>query len=134
MDRRHIHPDQGIRKESHYRSKPARHVPAHSKGDEGRGHSFFTTLPSYLAQANPCVMSRHPTFAEVEGDQEKYATQHVDGLSVTATESRGKDSVYPTADIEDSKAVRKLLTKLDLCILPFAVLLYLSAYLDRGNL
>jgi hypothetical protein len=34
----------------------------------------------------------------------------------------------------DPKAVRKLLLKLDCTILPFAVLLYLSAYLDRGNL
>jgi hypothetical protein len=34
----------------------------------------------------------------------------------------------------DSKAVRKLLLKLDCTLLPFAVLLYLSAYLDRGNL
>ncbi|GFZ45527.1 hypothetical protein JCM24511_03253 [Saitozyma sp. JCM 24511] len=35
---------------------------------------------------------------------------------------------------ETAKAERKLLLKLDLAILPFAVLLYLSAYLDRGNL
>ncbi|WVQ82750.1 hypothetical protein IAT38_004882 [Cryptococcus sp. DSM 104549] len=35
---------------------------------------------------------------------------------------------------ERKKAERKLLWKLDLAILPFAVLLYLSAYLDRGNL
>jgi len=34
----------------------------------------------------------------------------------------------------DPKAVRKLLLKLDCTLLPFAVLLYLSAYLDRGNL
>jgi hypothetical protein len=34
----------------------------------------------------------------------------------------------------DPKDVRKLLLKLDTTILPFAVLLYLSAYLDRGNL
>lgn len=33
-----------------------------------------------------------------------------------------------------ARAERKLLLKLDLGILPFAVLLYLSAYLDRGNL
>jgi len=32
------------------------------------------------------------------------------------------------------KAERKLLLKLDVIILPFAALLYLSAYLDRGNL
>ncbi|WWD17699.1 hypothetical protein CI109_102140 [Kwoniella shandongensis] len=35
---------------------------------------------------------------------------------------------------ENRKAERKLLAKLDIAILPFAVLLYLSAYLDRGNL
>ncbi|TYJ54827.1 hypothetical protein B9479_004498 [Cryptococcus floricola] len=35
---------------------------------------------------------------------------------------------------ESKKAIRKLLLKMDLGILPFAVLLYLSAYLDRGNL
>ncbi|KAJ7342937.1 major facilitator superfamily domain-containing protein [Mycena albidolilacea] len=36
--------------------------------------------------------------------------------------------------IETSRAERRLLFKLDIVILPLAVLLYLSAYLDRGNL
>lgn len=35
---------------------------------------------------------------------------------------------------EHSKAVRKVLFKLDILIIPLALLLYLSAYLDRGNL
>ena len=35
---------------------------------------------------------------------------------------------------ETTVATRKLLLKLDLSILPFAALLYLSSYLDRGNL
>ncbi|KAJ7506104.1 major facilitator superfamily domain-containing protein [Mycena galericulata] len=36
--------------------------------------------------------------------------------------------------VESIKAERRLLFKLDIVILPLAVLLYLSAYLDRGNL
>ncbi|KAJ7738997.1 major facilitator superfamily domain-containing protein [Mycena metata] len=36
--------------------------------------------------------------------------------------------------VETTKAERRLLFKLDIIILPLAVLLYLSAYLDRGNL
>ncbi|KAF8172951.1 major facilitator superfamily domain-containing protein [Mycena galopus ATCC 62051] len=36
--------------------------------------------------------------------------------------------------VETGKAERRLLLKLDVVILPLAVLLYLSAYLDRGNL
>ncbi|KAJ7675567.1 major facilitator superfamily domain-containing protein [Mycena rosella] len=36
--------------------------------------------------------------------------------------------------VESNKAERRLLFKLDIVILPLAVLLYLSAYLDRGNL
>ena len=34
---------------------------------------------------------------------------------------------------EHAADVRKLFLKLDLVILPFAILLYLSAYLDRGK-
>ncbi|KAK4698779.1 hypothetical protein P7C70_g7490, partial [Phenoliferia sp. Uapishka_3] len=36
--------------------------------------------------------------------------------------------------VQTSKAERRLLFKLDILIIPLAVLLYLSAYLDRGNL
>lgn len=77
-------------------------------------------------------MVKHATFA---ADSEKPAGEHVDHHSIATTESRGKNSVYVGEGYqEDAKAVRKLLLKLDFTILPFAVLLYLSAYLDRGNL
>lgn len=35
---------------------------------------------------------------------------------------------------ERARAERRLLLKMDFGILPFAILLYLSAYLDRGNM
>ncbi|KAJ7730953.1 major facilitator superfamily domain-containing protein [Mycena olivaceomarginata] len=51
------------------------------------------------------------------------------GSSTYAASTTGLDH-----RIETSKAERRLLLKLDVIILPLAVLLYLSAYLDRGNL
>ncbi|KAJ7662827.1 major facilitator superfamily domain-containing protein [Mycena polygramma] len=56
------------------------------------------------------------------GDTEK-------GSSAYAVSTTGIDH-----HIESKKAERRLLFKLDIIILPLAVLLYLSAYLDRGNL
>ncbi|KAL7411142.1 major facilitator superfamily domain-containing protein [Mrakia frigida] len=43
-------------------------------------------------------------------------------------------SAYAELTAENRKAERRLVRKLDVLILPLAVLLYLSAYLDRGNL
>ncbi|GAA5870519.1 hypothetical protein JCM16303_001509 [Sporobolomyces ruberrimus] len=49
--------------------------------------------------------------------------------------SRYAASTTGIAHVENAKQIeRKLVRKLDLVILPMAVLLYLSAYLDRGNL
>lgn len=62
---------------------------------------------------------------------EKAAHDHIDHPEDQA--SLKEERVVVPTDF-DSKAVRKLLLKLDCTILPFAVLLYLSAYLDRGNL
>lgn len=62
---------------------------------------------------------------------EKEAHDHIDHHEDPAALKEERE-VVPT-DF-DPKAVRKLLLKLDCTILPFAVLLYLSAYLDRGNL
>ncbi|WVF70301.1 hypothetical protein IAT40_005090 [Kwoniella sp. CBS 6097] len=84
-----------------------------------------------------------PTPAEVE----KHYDEHVDhaGLAPVGTRNTGADTEkgstrYAGSDTglvlreENKKAERRLLLKLDCAILPFAVLLYLSAYLDRGNL
>ncbi|KAF7340529.1 Major facilitator superfamily domain-containing protein [Mycena sanguinolenta] len=60
--------------------------------------------------------------------------------TVTNTTDTEKGSSYAASTagvdhrIESTKAERRLLLKLDVVILPLAVLLYLSAYLDRGNL
>ncbi|KAI9638179.1 major facilitator superfamily domain-containing protein [Dioszegia hungarica] len=70
---------------------------------------------------------------------------HMDGESLQPTGTRMTDGDKGSSRYADSesgfahkselaKAERKLIMKLDLGILPFAVLLYLSAYLDRGNL
>ncbi|KAJ7613445.1 major facilitator superfamily domain-containing protein [Roridomyces roridus] len=56
------------------------------------------------------------------GDTEKGSSKYA--ASTTGLDHR----------LETSKAERRLLFKLDIIILPLAVLLYLSAYLDRGNL
>ncbi|KAK4684243.1 MFS transporter, ACS family, pantothenate transporter, partial [Tremellales sp. Uapishka_1] len=76
-------------------------------------------------------------------DNEKPST-HFDEQALAATGTRQTDtekaSSYAQSETglthksETHKAERKLLLKLDAAILPFAVLLYLSAYLDRGNL
>lgn len=74
-------------------------------------------------------MTLHANFSVAQA--EKPHSQHYDN-PLGKAESRGETVAEPYE--EDSKAVRKLLMKLDFTILPFAVLLYLSAYLDRGNL
>jgi hypothetical protein len=63
---------------------------------------------------------------------EKPAHDHIDHHE-DPTALKGEEREVVSTDF-DPKAVRKLLLKLDCTILPFAVLLYLSAYLDRGNL
>ncbi|KAJ7778849.1 major facilitator superfamily domain-containing protein [Mycena maculata] len=65
----------------------------------------------------------HPTVTNTtNGDTEK-------GSSAYAASTAGLDHRS-----EYTKAERRLLFKLDIIILPLAALLYLSAYLDRGNL
>ncbi|GAA5880205.1 hypothetical protein JCM3774_006085 [Rhodotorula dairenensis] len=55
--------------------------------------------------------------------------------SEKAGSSRYADSESGLEHVKASKAAeRKLVRKLDVLILPLAILLYLSAYLDRGNL
>ncbi|KAJ7225131.1 major facilitator superfamily domain-containing protein [Mycena haematopus] len=70
-------------------------------------------------------------------------TKHEGGpihKTVTNTTDTEKGSGYAASTTgvdhraETTKAERRLLAKLDVVILPLAVLLYLSAYLDRGNL
>ncbi|KAL8291709.1 hypothetical protein RQP46_001967 [Phenoliferia psychrophenolica] len=51
------------------------------------------------------------------------------GSTAYASSTTGEDH-----RVESAKAERRLLFKLDILIMPLAVLLYLSAYLDRGNL
>ncbi|KAJ6568478.1 major facilitator superfamily domain-containing protein [Mycena capillaripes] len=90
-------------------------------------------------------------------DTEKLATQHREARFAEDTKHEGGGGPLPktltnTSDtekgssayaasttgldhrIESHRAELRLLIKLDIIILPLAVLLYLSAYLDRGNL
>ncbi|ORX37396.1 major facilitator superfamily domain-containing protein [Kockovaella imperatae] len=96
-------------------------------------------------------MSRHAAFAdettEIKPGQGLTEVEDTEGgrdytasLAQTGTRQTDpeKSSSHSEAGLthrhEHAVATRKLLLKLDLTILPFAVLLYLSAYLDRGNL
>ncbi|WVQ66264.1 uncharacterized protein L199_004443 [Kwoniella botswanensis] len=94
-------------------------------------------------------MSRHVSLPVEEKPYEQHfddsnadpALQQI-GTRTTAagTETEKGSTRYASSETglafkdENKKAERKLLMKLDVAILPFAVLLYLSAYLDRGNL
>ncbi|KAI5476042.1 MFS general substrate transporter [Pseudohyphozyma bogoriensis] len=76
-------------------------------------------------------------------EQREFGTRFAAGdaihPSVTLDTEKGS-TAYASSEIgithvkETAKAERKLLFKLDILILPLAVLLYVSAYLDRGNL
>ncbi|KAK8866095.1 hypothetical protein IAR55_001246 [Kwoniella newhampshirensis] len=103
-------------------------------------------------------MARHVSVQQPNSImEEKTPDEHIDretdnetGLAPTGTRLTGTTGVgtdvekastkYASSETgmvfrdENKKAERKLLAKLDIAILPFAVLLYLSAYLDRGNL
>lgn len=75
----------------------------------------------------------HADVAHVErqaggkGDNDKGSMIYQAGEDGGATE-------MVVASTVDPKAERKLLWKLDVCILAFAIMLYLSAYLDRSNI
>ncbi|BGP37061.1 hypothetical protein JCM10449v2_000965 [Rhodotorula kratochvilovae] len=95
-----------------------------------------------------------PRFAEKPEEIPQHQMEHTDeeargarfadgaslaGFTTTTTEKAGSskyaDSTIGLEHVKASKAnERKLVRKLDVLILPLAVLLYLSAYLDRGNL
>lgn len=57
-------------------------------------------------------------------DQLEHASDH------GSTEKEGEDALT----VEEKAHERRLLTKIDLVIMPLTALLYLSAYLDRGNI
>lgn len=62
------------------------------------------------------------------------------GVYTAGTDVEARSSKYADSDAglvhkkELKKAERRLLWKLDAAILPFATLIYLGAYLDRGNM
>ncbi|KAJ7467457.1 major facilitator superfamily domain-containing protein [Mycena latifolia] len=64
---------------------------------------------------------------------EKASAQHRDDAEKRSS-AYSSSTTGLEASAESGKAERRLLFKLDILILPLAVLLYLSAYLDRGNL
>ncbi|WVQ83605.1 hypothetical protein IAT38_005746 [Cryptococcus sp. DSM 104549] len=88
--------------------------------------------------------------SNIDPTQEKPDTQHLERIQSEAQTSlrpvtSGGDTEkastrYAGSDTglvhkkEQKRAERKLLLKLDVAIIPFAVLLYLCAYLDRSNL
>ncbi|KIR52877.1 high-affinity nicotinic acid transporter [Cryptococcus gattii Ru294] len=96
-------------------------------------HATFNTEPVEIEKA---------TEAQTEDvDAEKPSALYPIGTRTTEGADTEKGSLrYVDSESgllykkEHKKAERKLLMKLDVAILPFAVLLYLSAYLDRGNL
>ena len=81
-------------------------------------------------------------FAEPANDNEKVEISEMEkasgGLALTESQRSSSGYAASTAGLdhkaENAKAERKLVFKLDILILPLAMLLYLSAYLDRGNL
>ncbi|KAH8795992.1 hypothetical protein DL96DRAFT_1722435 [Flagelloscypha sp. PMI_526] len=72
-------------------------------------------------------------------DTEKQQTRFEEAASTTAGDTE-KGSAYAnsTTGLDHQKGLkeqeRRILRKLDVVILPLTALLYLSAYLDRGNL
>lgn len=75
---------------------------------------------------------------------EQQITVEISGDCSTVTDIPASTQVPASSDVEDScsaeetenkkKAERKLKRKLDLVIIPLTTLLYLAAYLDRGNM
>lgn len=81
---------------------------------EGQDHTIQTT-------------DGHTLFSPSTHDTEKATASTVSGAYAGSV-------IGQTLSDENKKAERKLLLKLDVVILPLAMLLYLAAYLDRGNL
>ncbi|BEI84346.1 hypothetical protein CcaverHIS002_0409500 [Cutaneotrichosporon cavernicola] len=77
---------------------------------------------------------------QIAPTEEKGHVAHHDMHSVRSASASEKGSLVSHGaegaafSKERARAERRLLLKLDLGIMPFAVLLYLAAYLDRGNL
>lgn len=71
--------------------------------------------------------------------EKQISTSNDKSTTITATESHGASSGYAastaglTHKVQNRKAERLLLFKLDILVIPLAMLLYLSAYLDRGE-
>ncbi|GAA5832322.1 hypothetical protein JCM3766R1_002381 [Sporobolomyces carnicolor] len=82
-------------------------------------------------------------YEKANGETEHRETRFADSSSLAAATTRDSEKgssryASSTTGLEhveaNKKLERKLVRKLDCVILPMAVLLYLSAYLDRGNL
>ncbi|GAA5895002.1 uncharacterized protein JCM6883_002287 [Sporobolomyces salmoneus] len=83
------------------------------------------------------------SYEKPDGEIEHRETRFADSSSLAAATTRDSEkgsSRYASSTVgidhveANKKAERKLVRKLDSVILPMAVLLYLSAYLDRGNM
>ena len=104
--------------------------------------SLIPSLSPSLFPSQPhTAMSRHPTFADKPAHQHNESPGDALAPQQSATTDAEKASNrYADSETgvdfrhENAVAIRKLLLKLDVGIMPFAVLLYLGAYLDRGNM
>ncbi|OWZ39201.1 high-affinity nicotinic acid transporter [Cryptococcus neoformans C23] len=96
-------------------------------------HATFNTDPVEIEK--PIEVQTEDVDAEKQSPLHPIGTRTTEGGDTEKGSTRYAESesglLYKK---EHKKAERKLLMKLDVAILPFAVLLYLSAYLDRGNL
>ncbi|KAJ7917718.1 major facilitator superfamily domain-containing protein [Mycena leptocephala] len=88
----------------------------------------------------PTTQHREARFAEDTDTKHEGGPIHQTVTNTTNGDTEKGSSAYAASTTgldhraETYKAERHLLFKLDIIILPLAVLLYLSAYLDRGNL
>lgn len=87
------------------------------------------------SQTSPTTTDKHDGLkhnhgGELNEKQEHLGHFHEHNTSGTG-DVQGEDVILTH---EEARAERRLLMKLDVVILPLTTLLYLSAYLDRGNI
>lgn len=128
-----------------------------SGGGPRRAQSQLSRCLSLSLSSPPSIYLFLLPSCTMDSSAEKHSTTHAENTgarfalpeddeqlrnTVTMDTEKGTDasSAYANSTIglemraERKKSERKLLLKLDVVILPLAFFLYLSAYLDRGNL
>ncbi|KAJ7155237.1 major facilitator superfamily domain-containing protein [Mycena filopes] len=93
-----------------------------------------------MESEKPTTAHREARFADDAKNTQGGPIKQTVSNTTNGDTEKGGSSAYAASTTgidhraESSRAERRLLFKLDIIILPLAVLLYLSAYLDRGNL